>query len=616
MRRINLRWLRVAALFVVLALLAVACRSTTVMVESATLAPSPEAVADPPATAMPTATAVPTAISKPVPTPEPTATAAPTSTPEPTATAAPTSEPTPEPTVTAAPTSEPTPEPTATAAPTSEPTPEPSPTVAAEPEPEATAQPDEPVEITTEDLVALSSLRSVQCPSAVAAAQVSCSVATIPRNLDDPEPGDNVEIMVARVDNGNPNGIGPVVFLQGGPGVGSVGQAKFFVGGSHDVLFVDQRGTGYSTPRLDCPEVDELWEAQFSDDPDVRLADTALTGAYATCGRRLQNAGIDFDQFNTRSAATDIELIRQLFQYEQWSIWGISYGTRLGLTLMRDHPDGIRAAVLDSVVPFEIDFFATIPENAIRAITALDEACDDTQCAEDHGDFLSTLSELVVELDENPVVVTAIRPANGNEFPFRVDGEMLIDLVFTQLYSTQSLLALPRQIDRAGLGGVNELVAAFVTGRDPTQFDLSVGLYYTTWCREEFPFYDESTDDQLLQDLEADFGTAVADALSNDGIGRFCDIFDVEPAPLDEDQPISSPIPTLVFAGAFDPITPPAWSQQVADALPNSTYVEMANHGHGMATQCPVSIRVQFLIDPLSDVDTSCADQTGGPEFQ
>lgn len=524
----------------------------------------------------------------------------------------------PEPRAAATPTPAEPVQPTPTSVPIAEPTPEP----VATPEPTATEDPAPAVTpgvspVAVADLLVLSTLRGVECPSDVAAGQVTCSVATIPLDVDRPVVGENVEVMVALVDNGDPNGVGPVVFLNGGPGVGTITQARNFVGASHDVLFVDHRGTGYSNPKLDCPEIDDLWEAQFSDDPAVRLPDDGpLTAAYGACGARLAQQGIDFDHFNTRSAAVDIELLRQLFGYDQWSIWGISYGTRLGLTIMRDHPHGVRAAVLDSVLPFEVDFFATIPENGLRAITALDQACDNDRCASDHGDFFTTLAELVVELNETPIVVPATRPGSGEQFPFRVDGEQLVDLVFTQLYSTRALPSLPRQISRAEFGGLEEIVASFVTRRDPTQFDLSIGLYYATWCREEFPFYDESTDDDVLRQLEPQFGTAVADALSSDGIDVFCEAFTAEPAPAVEDEPLASEIPTLIFAGSFDPITPPSWSRQVAEQLPNSFYVEMANHGHGMSTSCPVSIRLAFLIEPTTAPETTCADQTGAPDFE
>ena len=467
------------------------------------------------------------------------------------------------------------------------------------------------------ELLALSSLQPVDCPADVSADQVSCSIAVLPLNIYVPVAGENVELMVAFVDNGDPNGVGPVAFLQGGPGVGSVTAARNFVGATHDVLFVDQRGTGYSTPKLNCPEVDDLWLAHYTDDPAVRISDdeSMVTASYQACATRLMAGGINFDHFNTTAAAADVELLRQLFGYDEWSIWGISYGTRLGLTIMRDHPNGVRSAVLDSIVPFEVDFFAAIPGNGIRSMTALDQACDDDRCAADHGDFLDNLSALVLELSQNPVVVSATRPGSGDRFPFRVDGETLIDLVFTQLYSTGSLRALPRQIARADAGGLSEIVATFMTRRDPNAFDLSIGLYYTTWCREELPFYDDSGDDELLRSLEPRFGDAVAGALSSDGVQQLCDFFMVAPsAPLD-DEPLESPIPTLVFAGAFDPITPPAWSKQVADALTNSTYVELADHGHGMATSCPANIRLAFLIDPSALVDTTCADDTGAPDF-
>ncbi|MGZ0176884.1 MAG: alpha/beta fold hydrolase [Acidimicrobiales bacterium] len=239
-----------------------------------------------------------------------------------------------------------------------------SPAVRATAEPSQASLTPEPSPVATvADLLVMSSLRGTKCPADVRADQVSCSIATLPRDVDAHMPGATVEIMVALVDNGDPNNVGPVVFLQGGPGVGSVTQAGSFVGAAHDLLFVDQRGTGYSTPKLNCPEVDVLWEAQYSDNPAVRISDgdALLKAAYTDCGQRLASQGIDFNQFNTRSSAVDIELLRQLFGYDEWSIWGSSYGARLGLTIMRDHPDGIRAAVLDSVVPFEVDFFATIP---------------------------------------------------------------------------------------------------------------------------------------------------------------------------------------------------------------------------------------------------------------
>jgi len=462
----------------------------------------------------------------------------------------------------------------------------------------------------------MSSIADVDCPEGARAVQVSCWVATVPLDAANPKPDQMVELMVAYVDNGDPRGVGSVVFLQGGPGVGSVQLASGFVRGPHDAYFVDQRGTGYSTPKLACPEVEANWQLRLTDDDATRIGDNEDIAAYAACSKRLTADGISFDSFNTTAAATDIEIIRQLLGQEPWHLWGISYGTRIGLAIMRDHPRGVRSAVLDSVVPFEVDFFATIPENGWRAMTALDEACDDDQCTADHGDFLENLSALVLRLNEEPVVLPATRSVTGEQFMFRVDGEALLDMVFTQLYSTRALRALPRQIARPDAGGLEEIVANYVARRDPNAFDLSTGLYYTTWCREEFPFHDSAVDDQLLDELSERFGNAIADSLSTDGVDEICALFEVAASPAIDDQPLTSDIPTLVFAGRFDPITPPAWSRQVADALANATYIEMPDHGHGMTGLCTSSLRVAFLLAPDDVLDPACVPQSTGPDFE
>ena len=86
--------------------------------------------------------------------------------------------------------------------------------------------------------------------------------------------------------------------------------------------------------------------------------------------------------------------------------------------------------------------------------------------------------------------------------------------------------------------------------------------------------------------------------------------------PSADDEPLVSDIPTLVFAGRFDPITPPAWSRQVADALPNAVYLEFADHGHGMTGTCPASIRRQFVADPGGPLDLACLEAIGAPDFE
>lgn len=465
--------------------------------------------------------------------------------------------------------------------------------------------------------IALSSIEPAECPGGADGSAITCWRANLPLHADDPDASQMVSLMVAVVDNGDPLGIGPVAFLQGGPGVASVTYASGFIGLDHDVVFVDQRGTGESLPKLNCPEVDAIWLAERIDIESERLVDSdaEVLSAYEACFLRLAQTGVDGDAFNTEAVADDYAILRQLLGYDEWSLWGISYGTRIGLSIMRDHPEGIRAAVLDSVVPLEIDFFATLSQNGLRSFEALDRACEAQACGEQHGNFVDNLAALTRRLDETPLVVTATRPSSGVTYPYRIDGPELLSMVFSQTYSTRQLRSLPRQIARFDFGGAEEIVSGYVNRRDPEVIDLALGVYYTTWCREEFPFHDPTADDALLQSLEARFGSAFRVALGTEAVDDVCAFVDVAAGEPVDDEPVSSDIPTAVFAGAMDPITPPSWSRQVAEQLDAATYVEMPDHGHGMATGCPARMRIDFLIDPIGSLDQTCVSETGPPAF-
>jgi hypothetical protein len=91
-----------------------------------------------------------------------------------------------------------------------------------------------------------------------------------------------------------------------------------------------------------------------------------------------------------------------------------------------------------------------------------------------------------------------------------------------------------------------------------------------------------------------------------------CKIWNVPAAPALEDQPVSSDVPTLVFSGQFDPITPPAWGQMAASTLSKSFFYEVPGAGHGasLSVECPQNIALAFFDQPTAAPDTACLAQT------
>lgn len=87
-----------------------------------------------------------------------------------------------------------------------------------------------------------------------------------------------------------------------------------------------------------------------------------------------------------------------------------------------------------------------------------------------------------------------------------------------------------------------------------------------------------------------------------------CRAWNVAPSPPVEDAPVSSDVPVLVFAGEFDPDTPPAWGRRVLKTLPNARYVEMRGRSHGASfNACGAEITMAFLRDPAAPLPLDCA---------
>jgi pimeloyl-ACP methyl ester carboxylesterase len=68
------------------------------------------------------------------------------------------------------------------------------------------------------------------------------------------------------------------------------------------------------------------------------------------------------------------------------------------------------------------------------------------------------------------------------------------------------------------------------------------------------------------------------------------------------------------MAGRYDPITPPAWSRQVADTLEQSWFHEFPGYGHGPSSEpCAADMVVAFIEDPATDPALPCRADLGPP---
>ena len=445
---------------------------------------------------------------------------------------------------------------------------------------------------------------------------VECGDLVVPEDRWDATNTRSIRLHVGIFRTGNPEAAAdPIVYLAGGPGAGALASAAAAFGSrfgqllvDRDLIIFDQRGTGFSVPSLACPETDvALLEA-------LRAGETAPTNiivrALASCHARLSEMGVTLGAYNSLHSAADVEDLRRALGYLRWNVFGTSYGTRLAQTLVREHPDGIRTVVLDSVLPMAANLLETATPNAQRAFDALFAGCRrDETCAATYPGLEETFYLLLDRLERTSQELVVLDPVSGEAFMRSLDGPMLVGLLFGALYNTDLIRLLPRLITDADAGDFRLVRRLLSTPGAGGAF--SFGMHLSVQCHEEIPFNDRAAAAAATATHEA-ISAYVADNLTlGDPLFAVCAVWPVGTAAASENEPVRSAIPALVLAGEMDPITPPGWGQDVAAGLERAVFVELPGMGHGIATKssCAGSIVVAFLADPERRPDTSCVAQ-------
>jgi len=401
----------------------------------------------------------------------------------------------------------------------------------------------------------------------------------------------------------------PVVHLVGGPG-GSVldSVAYYLERGGHEILkkrdyiLFNQRGTRYALPELDCPASHQMeWAVTEQNIPEAEGLQHVLN-ALVSCHDQWAAEGIDLGAYDSVENAADVNDLRITLGYDKVNLYGVSYGTRLALTVMRDHPEGLRSVILDSVYPPQVDLYSSVGVNAGRSLSLLFERCAaDPVCNTAYPDLERVFYETADLLDADPPVMT-LSSEDGQPYQYIVTGERFINAIFAALYRSDIIPRLPDAIYQVYEGRyyVLQPYIRMATG----SLGISNGMYYAVQCSEEIPF---DTYENALA-AQADIPQRLRDVFAVQAYYDLCAHWQAGPLDPNEEAAITSTIPTLVVAGEMDPITPPAWAELAAKTLPASYLFTFPDQAHGVirADDCARSIFYEFLDNPSQRPEAAC----------
>jgi pimeloyl-ACP methyl ester carboxylesterase len=381
-----------------------------------------------------------------------------------------------------------------------------------------------------------------------------------------------------------------VTYLAGGPGVAaaeadvSLSQLWETLNAHHDILLVDQRGTGrsgaYSCPKGKNP-----------------LGSTAELRAYTRAC--LKAFGGDMTQYGTRAAMDDLDAVRAALGYRQLDVVGGSYGATAAQVYLKLHPASVRTMTLEGATALDVPFFAHFAVNAQRALDQLARLCSSKpDCRKAFPGWERQFGMLVKAWNAHPAQTSAGVTTTGDE---------LASIVHSMLLDTSRAVSIPLAVSRAAKGDYALLAQQ---GRG----DLSVSpqiMYWSIWCNEPWAGLRAT----------GPWGTTF-DGYTAAFVGlirKGCMFFPkrAEPSSL-WTFPSSRRVPALAIEGGADPQDPVTNLPSLKRNFRDSRIVVLPHAGHQFDSGgCAGRIMTSFIErGTTKGLDTSCLNTLATPQFK
>ncbi len=400
----------------------------------------------------------------------------------------------------------------------------------------------------------------------------------------------------------------PLFEFAGGPGAAVTGSAVFYAGEGkeyrrkHDIVLVDQRGTGKSNP--------------LSAKPQKKAPQDFLTEMYPVEYvkklRQTLEERADLTQYTTSIAMDDLDDVRNWLGYQRINLFGLSYGTRAALVYMRQHPDHVHTATIMGVVPTYLRMPLYHSEAAARAMDLLLNECEtDSTCHSAFPEIRADWQNVLSNLGREPARVQYSADPTAAPLTVEIKRDIFTERIRTWLYGRDKARRIPYIIHQAAQG---DFVPFLKEAIGPSIPDfIADGMYLSVTCAEDVPFIDQA--EAFRMNEGNPFGHYRVFQQT-----RACSLWSRAKVPDGYLDPVSSNIPVLIFSGQMDPVTPPQRGEEVARTLPNSRHILVAQAAHGMEglsnQDCVDGLILEFMdkADPKA-LDATCVEKMVPPPF-
>jgi pimeloyl-ACP methyl ester carboxylesterase len=387
----------------------------------------------------------------------------------------------------------------------------------------------------------------------------------------------------------------PLFFFAGGPGQSAVDSSLLMwpvfsqVLRHRDLVLIDQRGTGKSTPLI-CRSDNEM---------ELAADDETLRRRTRKCLDALQE---DVRFFTSRQAVADVEFVRKMLGYEQYNVMGVSYGTRVAQLVLREYPGRVRSIVLDGVLPPELVLGPEFADNLSASLQKLFFHCAaDARCRKAFPRLEAEWRECLKLPLEEKRLMTLNHPRTGEKQELQASRQVLDMAVRLLSYASETRALLPLLIHDTVDGDWAPLLTQALQVAGSLEENMAEGMHNSVVCSEDVPYYRHipSGDRRVLGHMMRQ-------------LQLICRYWSRGETFSDIHRPLQSDAPALLLSGELDPVTPVSYGEQALKQFRRGRHLVVPGQGHNVSPRgCVPELVADFLENlTLDEEKAACLQNT------
>lgn len=401
----------------------------------------------------------------------------------------------------------------------------------------------------------------------------------------------------------------PIFYLAGGPGDAATEDAyhqqfPYSLSENHDLVFVDQRGTGGSN-RVLIP----------NDQPDLTglTPEEIDTSVQAWVARVLEEIDMDPRFYTTSLAMDDLDEVREALGYDKINLYGYSYGATAAQYYLRQHEDHVRTMILGGGTLLDIPVFERWATNGQQALDKIFDRCQaDTTCQAAFPNIRDEFKALQARLAAQPVTL-------GNDSQtvnVTLTSDVFAATIRNMTKDSKHDPGLPLLVHQAyQANDWNGLTQFFADGGGPEWWGNQF-MEHIIRCSEKWAAFDPEAVSRLSEGSYLkgwDVSLAQNQAFS-------CKYTPAGETPEGLAPQPGSQVPALIFNGEVDPIGPPENMAGAKALWPNSLAVVLPFAGHSFSDYgtivCMWSMMDEFIQSgSVEGLHTDCLKTITAPAF-